>query len=461
MENKEKTAIEQAENAEQTEKAEITKQTEQTEQTEKSFSQKSKKGQRISLTRILVVLIIALSFVGGFFTRHFIESKEVRTTSEIVSIIEKYGHIVDEDGNLRKLGEGDYANALINGLLDDYGRYYSKEEYQEIKNQQNGNYSGFGISILLGDEYPEVNNVIGNSPAHKAGVRKGDKLISGQVGEQKTDFSIEFIGDLLDTLENSDTVLFEIERQGQIIYKSLTKSSYKATYVKYYDNEGEILIENNAVGQRRAEERIDVDDKTALIAIDSFEGNVANQLGIALQLMKNNNRTKLILDLRDNGGGYMDDLLAVSRYLIYNGGQKTLIAIAESNSSSESFEMIAPIKNDNNDNVEDIVVLANDGSASATECLIGAMLCYGEKNFSLDKLIIEKNSLGDAKTYGKGIMQTTYLLTNGGALKLTTARILWPDRTTCIHGKGISTITENQVEKANVLSRANEILGAN
>lgn len=450
MENKKETAIEQTEQAEQIEKVE---KTEQNGQSEKSGANKKGKGHKISIKRIIVVLIIAISFVGGFFTRHFIESEEVRTTSEIVSIIERYGHVVDEDGNLRKLSEGDYANALINGLLDDYGKYYTKEEYQEVLNKQKGNYNGFGFTILLGAEFPVVASVIGNSPAENAGIRAGDTLISGQVGEQKVEFDKEYIGNLLDDLGSTATVLFEIERQGQKHFISVTKSSYKAVYVHYYDNEGKVLFNDGY--KRLADEKIDVDDQTALIRIDSFEGQVSYQLGMALQCMQINNRTKLILDLRNNGGGYMDDLIAVSRYLIYNNGQKTVVAISEGKTSSKNFEMSSPIKNDN---ITDVVVLANDGTASASECLIGAMLYYGEKNFSLDKLIIEKNSFGTATTYGKGIMQTTYLLTNGGALKLTTARILWPDNTTCIHGKGISTIAQNEVEASDVIARAKEIL---
>jgi C-terminal processing protease CtpA/Prc len=74
------------------------------------------------------------------------------------------------------------------------------------------------------------------------------------------------------------------------------------------------------------------------------------------------------------------------------------------------------------------------------------MLNYGDF-FSVDRLIIERNKSGTARTYGKGIMQTTYSFMDGSALKLTTANIYWPDGSTCIHGKGITTTTQNSVEK--------------
>ena len=203
-------------------------------------------------------------------------------------------------------------------------------------------------------------------------------------------------------------------------------------------------------------ERIEaLGDKTALIRLDGFEGDVASQLEKAIQIMKDNNRTKLILDLRNNGGGYMSILTKVAKHLIYNGGKKTLIAYSKGKTENESFYMENGVRNDF---IENIAVLANEGTASASECLIGAMLYYGEK-FSIDNLVIEKNSEGTAKTYGKGIMQSTYKFLDGSALKITTAKILWPDKETCIHLKGILPIDANATEKGvSAIQRAVQIL---
>ncbi len=421
---------------------------------ESTVKKKRKTKKIIGIVSIILSIIIA--FVGGYFTRYLVSPKEVNTTTEIISIIEKYGYVVDQNGNLKNLSEREYANALISGLNDNYAKYYTKEEYQKVKSQQKGDYSGFGITINTEKEYPLVINIIGNSPAEKAGLKIYDKLISAKTGEQKVEFNSVDIGDYLNSVSANTTVQFEVERNAQTLYINITKSSYKASYVKYYDNQGRVIFDVDGGQTTKIEqEKIDVDEKTALIKIDSFEGDVANQFGKALDYMQISNRTKLILDLRDNGGGYMDDLLSVCRHLIYNGGKKTLIAHAKGKSSDEGFYMHGPIKRDN---ITDIVVLANDNTASASECLIGAMLFYGEKNFSKAKLVLEKNSDGVAKTFGKGIMQTTFSLLNGGAFKLTTARILWPDVKTCIHGTGITTTLENEVGVGSAISRAKEIL---
>ena len=86
----------------------------------------------------------------------------------------------------------------------------------------------------------------------------------------------------------------------------------------------------------------------------------------------------------------------------------------------------------------------------------------GENGFSYSDVLVEYNKeRGDYSTYGKGIMQTTYMLSTGGALKLTTAKIVWPDGETCIHGKGIAQTDEkNQINSENAITRALEILAA-
>ncbi len=424
----------------------------------KTIENKVKKRKpKISIVRILVALLIVLSFVGGFFTRHFIASDNVKTSSEIISIIEKYAYIVDKNGNLIELDESDYAEALIKGLNDYYARYYTKEEYDNIKKQQKGEYSSFGISIeQKKNQYPEIIGVVGNSPAEKAGVKVGDIFISAKTDESEVLLNSVDVAEYLNSIDKNTTVTFGILRNGQPQSIQITKSSYTATYVKYYDSESQARFDFESKKFVREEgEEIDVSSDTALIRLDSFEGDVSYQLGKALDFMLANNRTKLILDLRNNGGGYMDDLTAVSRHLIYNNGQKTLIAVAKSKTSSENFYMSGPIPREN---ITDVVVLANKNTASASECLIGAMLCYGEKNFSKARLIIETDGKDSQTTYGKGIMQTTYLLSNGGAFKLTTARILWPNRETCIHGTGIDTIEANVVAKSDVIARARELL---
>ncbi len=403
---------------------------------------------RITKT-IALVLCFVLTFVGGYFSRYIFDKKEISKTNDIVRLIEKFGYVLDEDGNLRDLTPADYAKALDDGLLDQYSEYYTKEEYKKLKSENNGNRTGFGLSIYVSESQPPViNRVMGNSPADKGGFRAGDMVNSANIeGQESVSFAnAQELSDFLSTCPSDKKVTFNISRGTENLSIEIQKQFYKTSYIIYFDNERKMSLDSNGFLPTPVEypqEKMNLPADTALIKILNFEGAVAVQLNIALQYMEQHGRTKLILDLRDNGGGFMDDLCAVAEQLIYNDGKKTLVAYARGKNDSESFYMKSE---KNNSFITKISVLANDGTASASECLIGAMVCYGEK-FSLDNLVVEKNEDGVAKTYGKGIMQTTYLLLDGSALKLTTARVFWPNKTTCIHAKGILPNPENATEK--------------
>lgn len=422
-----------------------------------------KKGKFNKIKRIIaLVLCFAITFAGGYFSKYVFDSKEENKTRDLVHIIEKFGYVLDENGNPRELNEADYAKALANGILDQYSRYYTKQEYDERNSESTGNRTGFGVSIYgTEDSEPIFVRVIGNSPAEKSGAKPGDKVLSATIeGEQKVDFaSSKDLSDFLSNCPSDKKVTFNILRGTERLDIQMQKAFYKASYVAYYDSERKMMIDVAKEGlpyRENAEEKMALPNDTALISLSEFEGDVASQLTATLSYMEQKGRTKLILDLRDNGGGFMSTLCKVAEQLIYNGGNKTLIAYAFGKADNESFYIKS---NKNNSFITEIALLANEGTASASECLIGAMAHYGER-FSLDNLVVEKNDDGVAKTYGKGIMQTTYVFLDGSAIKLTTARIFWPDKTTCIHSKGISpTVLENATEKGqSAIDRAISIL---
>ena len=405
--------------------------------------------QKKILNVLAMVLAVIIAFTGGYFSKYLIDPKVATSTTDLIRLIEQVGFILDENGNEKQLTKDDYLKAVANGVLDDYSKYYTAQEYTEITRQGKGDYSGFGLSVSgLYNQEPIAKKVVGNSPADKAGLRKGDKITSATFNNQTTSFlNSRELSDYLENFAKGDKVLFNVDREGASLSFEVEKAQYKASYIVYFDSEKRIsfhTINGKSEQVEIVSERIEeLGSDTAIIRLDGFEGDVATQLATAIECMKQNNRTKLILDLRDNGGGFMKTLTKVARHLIYNDGKKTLIAYSKGKTENESYYMEDPVEHDF---IDKISVLANEGTASASECLIGAMLHYNEK-FSIDNLIIEKNTVGTAKTYGKGIMQTTYKFLDGSALKLTTAKILWPDKKTCIHLKGILPRSENATEK--------------
>ncbi len=411
---------------------------------------------------VALFLSFVLTFIGGYFSRYLFDSKEINKTHDLVRIIEKFGYVLDENGNPRELTETDYARALADGLLDQYSRYYTKAEYQQMNSEKSGNRTGFGVSIYSeASQLPIIISVVGNSPAEKAGFKDGDIVNSATIeGQETVNFTnAKELNDFFLACSSQVKVKFKVSRGATLLTLEMQKAFYKASYITYYDSQRKMsLDDDNLIPQptEYPQDKMNLPSDTALIKISNFEGGVATQLSVALSYMQEKGRTKLILDLRDNGGGFMTALCDVAKQLIYNGGKKTLISYAKGKTASESFYMKSE---KNNSFITKISVLANDGTASASECLIGAMAHYGER-FSLDNLVVEKNQEGVAKTYGKGIMQTTYLLIDGSAIKLTTARVFWPDKTTSIHDKGIlPTLTENATERGeSAIERAVAIL---
>ena len=402
-----------------------------------------------------------LAFLGGYLSRYLLEPQEINKTHDLIRLIEKYGYIFDEEGNLRELDETDYARALVDGLFDEYSRYYTKDEYIQLYSEKNGNRKGFGVTIYNSEtKEPRIIMVTSNSPAEKCGMIDGDLVLSAKVeGEEQIDFaSSKQLNEFLSLCPEDKLVTFNLLRGSETLTVEMQKAFYKVAYVNYYDSERKVSLDVDGDIPKIVEyesQKMNLPKDTALVKLTKFEGGVASQLSKVLEYMQEKGRTKLILDLRDNGGGYMTALCDVAKQLIYNDGNKTLIAYASGKAENESFYA----KSDkNNSFITKISVLANEGTASASECLIGAMLHYGER-FSLDNLVVEKNEDGVAKTYGKGIMQTTYLLADKSAVKLTTARVFWPDKTTCIHKKGILPNPENATEKGqSAIERAVGIL---
>lgn len=421
------------------------------------------------ITAILVAVAIIVAFIGGYFSKYLIDSRSVNVTSDIVRLMEQVGYVYDPLTNERKeITEKDIADAITNALLDEYAVYYTPEEYEYVMAQSNGDYRDVGVGFYKNDSGSidlVIDVVTGNSPAERAGLKEGDKLLSGRKdnGDEVlfadfTDFST-----FISSCSMGEEIMLSVERNGNIVKDLIVKiESYKASYVCYRDSEtGFNFRYDNGTWNlvEVADERLTtLSNDVGYIKFNSFESNAATQLKTAIEKMVLRGRTKLILDLRNNGGGYMNVLCDIASTLIYNQGKsRFVVAYAESKNGYEEFKTLV---NKYDLAVKEIAVLANENSASASECLIGAMIHYGG-NFGIENLVIEIGKSGEARTYGKGIMQTTYQLVGGGAFKLTTAKVLWPDKQTCIHGKvngGIRPIEENAVLPSEALLRANAVL---
>lgn len=418
----------------------------------------------------VAILIFAVVFSAGFFCRYIIENVNSRKLNSVISIIKREGIYLTEDfENGDEINENVIKAVVANVLSqDNYAEYYTKKEYAKIKGDNSGNTSGFGFSLLSDCV---IYSVVGNSNAENQGLRAGDKIL-GYKKSSQTDFTAfensTTLYDFIDTLSPNEECVFKVLKPSSEVKEYAVKyGDYKISFVKYFDDSTALTIYPNEKGEVATknynfDSTLGLDGQTAMIKISLFHGDMVKQFKTALNIMEQKNKTKLIIDLRGNGGGDVTCLEDLCQYLINNKGSKnsTILTSKYKNGNTERF---ATSKNNYISFVQKTVVLADDGTASASEALIGAMLCYGKEdidnNFSTANLVIEKSSAyGKPTTYGKGIMQKTYEFLDGSAIKLTTARIFWPDGETCIQDVGITTTAQNTVENGFAVSRAKEIL---
>ena len=297
---------------------------------------------------------------------------------------------------------------------------------------------------------------------------KSDDVITGAKKSGETEFTefengdrmLEYLGGIK---ENEEVTLRVSRGESELLF-TLKRESYTASYVLYKDAEGSVSFTydgDNLMTEENAEDKMSLSPDVCYISLSAFEGEAAAQIKRALEIMNERGKSKMIFDLRHNGGGDMAVLTEIASYLVKADGRFVVTYINGKNESSD-VKTISRYYG----HVKGRTVLADSGTASASECLIGAMISLGGtaggNGFSYSDVLVEYNAeRGDYSTYGKGIMQTTYMLSTGGALKLTTAKIVWPDGETCIHGKGIAQTDEkNQINSENAITRALEILAA-
>lgn len=419
-------------------------------------------------TVFCIVLALVLAFSCGFFTYRWSLGGRRRTINEIVDKIEKYS--IKYSG--QEISEHEQFNVMIWGLTeyDAYAEYLSPENYKKFLAEFTGNNADAGFSY---DENRRIVFVIGNSPSYKAGLKAGDRIVAVKERDETEYTETTSYLELYTKLGSIKTgkIMLKVERQNVdgVLEFEVEKTSYTASYVEYFDNAKRMYFtsENSSILQPKEEDCADMllPDDTAYINFIQFTGGAGEQLEYALDYMAQRGKSKLILDIRSNGGGDVTVMQKAVSLLVKAEGR----FVASKVEYSDHYEYHYADSSKYKSNVKNLVVLASSGTASASETLLGALLSYGKNEkgngFSYNDLVLTYNSKDDRNnysTYGKGIMQTYYNLSNGGALKLTVAKVRWPDsQNTCIQGVGIvQTIPENCVAFGNEITRAVEILNA-
>ncbi|MDE6442098.1 MAG: hypothetical protein K2L12_05050 [Clostridia bacterium] len=399
---------------------------------------------------ICAVIIALLAFTAGYYTHKGLQSKSLSSYEWYINTVKKYYYYDVDESVFTEYGLKGFASKY----LDRYSEYYTKEEYKAIQSSNEGSKSGLGLSFAyVQGKGVYISSVIGNSPAYMQGLRAGEWLEGGGKGGSVTPFESQSdFTNLVTSAKDGEDITF-VSVSGKEY--TIAKAEYTASYAYMATNSTAWTFGDSADGglamYENVNERITyLPQGCAYLHLSQFYGSAEKQVYYLLEKFNASKCTSLVLDLRSNGGGYVKTMQAIAG--CFADGNRQLAMVSRDKYGKEMRYNCMKVTNPDyrvSKNIK-VYVLANSMTASASEALIGTMICYGAldyKNIFLSDYSEEYNnwvkSAGEevktAQTYGKGIMQSPFTNNRTGeVLKLTTAKIYWPDGKTCIHDRGVT-----------------------
>lgn len=364
---------------------------------------KNLKRQRVYKIIMLVVLVAAITFMlttivmySKFETTYNMagttnsnsklssdETSLVKTLNGFKAMLkEKYIGEINETALIEGAIKG-----YVEGLNDPYTEYLTKEEMDDFMEETNAEYVGIGVYVS-NDKSTNTILVVGvmkNSPALEAGIQAGDII-------EKID-GVEYEGSKL----NDATKVLK-GKEGTTVNVTVIRDS----------KEVEMTVTRKKISVEHVASKM-LDNKIAYIQLDSFDSGVSSAFKEQITSLKNDGAKGIIIDLRSNGGGIVDEATAIAQLFI----EKNKPILITKNKSEK--EDITKSKEDPIIKNIPVAILVNEGTASASEILAGALKeQYGAT-------IIGKT------TYGKGVIQTLYNLSDGSGLKITTEEYFTPN----------------------------------
>ncbi len=338
-------------------------------------------------TAAIVVFTLTLLLGGLFGDRVLALSDEARDQlrlyTELITVAhQQYGTEVEYD---------DLVTASINGLvstLDPHTSFLSRQAYSSMRERQRSSFHGLGILVGLRNGQLTVITPIEGTPASRMGLRAGD-VINKIEGESTESMNID---DAVSRLKGpkGTSVLVEIVRQGldEPLELSITRAEIPQETVRY------VYM---------------ITPETGYISVSDFNRGTGKEVAEAIANLKEQGMERLLLDLRNNGGGLLDQAIEVADQFLPDGAKivetrgRTRESFQEYYASTRHTELDLPV-----------VVLVNHGTASAAEILAGA---------------IQDHDIGlivGTPTWGKGLVQTVYSLSYESGIALTTAKYYTP-----------------------------------
>jgi carboxyl-terminal processing protease len=354
----------------------------------------------------MLITLSVVSFTAGAVTQSNNNPKE---TSEDVykylnPFVDALAIIREKYVDVDKTNPKDLIYGALQGMvatLDPFSQFMPPEDYKEMQTETSGKFGGLGIEIALKDDRLTVISPIEGTPADRAGIKAGDKIV--KINDEKTDMMT--INDAVKRLRGKigTKVTITIVREGlnEPFDVTIVRDAIKIESIRSYMLPGDI----------------------GYVRISEFIENTTEDFVNAVNALQKQSPLKgLVIDLRNDPGGLLNEAVGVSDYFGEDG--KTIVS-TEGRSVNQN-QVFHVTEGDKFDKKKPVVVMVNEGSASGAEIVAGAL-----KDWKRGVLI-------GTKTFGKGSVQTILPLDNsdGAALRLTMAKYFTPNHI-CIHGIGI------------------------
>lgn len=349
--------------------------------------------KRLRYTAVLVVLI-GVVLLGGWWLGYSQGQREnlrqdldlfVRTLQIVI------GNYVEEPSSSKLIESS--IDGMLNSL-DPHSQLLDPDEYNELMVGTRGKYGGLGIQITIRDNVLTVVSPLKGTPAERIGIQAGDRIVKIE-GKSTEGITLkEAVKKLRGDPGTKVTITIQREGLEELIDYTITREIIKIDNIPFY----ELL-----------------DDNIGYILLGNFSKDAGENIEKVIDELVDKGARKLILDIRNNHGGLLQEAVRVTENFIPAG--KTIVSTrGRIPSSNKEFKSMREPSFDG----YPLVILVNGGSASASEILAGAVQDW-------DRGLV----MGDT-TFGKGSVQTVFPLSEGYALKLTTAKYYTPSGR-CIH----------------------------
>ncbi len=341
---------------------------------------------------ILLTVIFVLGFLAGAHGNKIVRSAQGQEVYEYLKTLSDVLDIV-KNNYVDKVNDRDLIYAGVKGMvesLDPHSSFLTPDMYKEMQTETKGEFGGIGIEITLKDGFPTVITAIEDTPAYKAGLKSSDQVVKIDSKPTKNMGLVDVVK--LIRGQKGKSVTLTIMREGFNIPK-------------------DFQVKRDIITVKSVKYRM-LDDNYGYVRITQFQERTGKDLSAAIKeltrLAKGGNLKGVLLDLRSNPGGLLDQAVDVSDKFLSDG----LITYIEGRKPEEKVKFSA--HNNKSDYTGPLVVLVNEGSASGSEIVAGALQ-------DTKRAIIV-----GTKTFGKGSVQTIIPLPDGSAVRLTTAKYYTP-----------------------------------